>query len=334
MSGEDEFWQQQQRISYYWVREGLEADETFPREALEALKRIDPDSTHSTASSASELLNYWAVERELTVFERGKPVADIAAVVLYPDEDGDYSASDAAVERGWRVDRTNLEWCLTRYGLATPKFLNMYDLPPDQQEPNEIGYTIGGAARAIATKYGVNADVAEQILKRLVAAAADGEFPVRDPMSEMCYTPDVRRTDWERVSISDMNAWFVKFGYRYRLGDDVASLVPNPATNIETSASREAATAPTLASREQVKRKVLLERLGRQFPKLETALRGNTPAWQECRVSREDAPGKTGGYYYFDAVENLCFSMWPKAHEVEPGLRGYAMVDGKRVPIK
>src|SRR6266404_3271230 len=104
MSADAEFWSRQSRVSYFWLQEGLEADVTFAAEAMEVLKRLRPLSTYTTASSATGLLNHWAVERELTVFERGEPV-DVAAVKLYPDENGDYTAADNAVEQGWRIDR-------------------------------------------------------------------------------------------------------------------------------------------------------------------------------------------------------------------------------------
>jgi len=124
MSIADEFWSAQSRVSYFWLEQQLDADDTFAREALDILRHVNPVSTHSTASSANELLNCWTVQRELTVYDRGKPVADITDVYLYADANGKFETALNAVEQDLLIDRAEFLALLMRYGMSVPAFLS------------------------------------------------------------------------------------------------------------------------------------------------------------------------------------------------------------------
>jgi hypothetical protein len=141
MSADTDFWNRQRRISYFWLREELEADNTFVDESLKLLRHLNPGSTYTRATSASALLEYWVVERELTVFERGNPVTDVAAVVLYPDEKGDTTAADNTVEQGWRIDHAEFLALLARYRVTVPSFLNCDAPPTDDAKINVTVWT-------------------------------------------------------------------------------------------------------------------------------------------------------------------------------------------------
>ena len=125
MIGDAEFWSRQSRVSYFWLQQQLEIDLTFATEAINVLKHVNPSSTYTTASSASALLNHWVVERELKVYQRGKPVDDVAAVILYADEDRDYTPAMNAVEQGWRIDREEFAAILARYEMTVPDVMKV-----------------------------------------------------------------------------------------------------------------------------------------------------------------------------------------------------------------
>ena len=90
-------------------------------------------------------------------------------------------------------------------------------LEPDERavvEPNKYGYTIEGAAKAIAEKY----DVPERKLRdSIFEAAARGELTVRDPQTGLPSTSKVRRDFYGQISITDLNAWLERQGVDYRL---------------------------------------------------------------------------------------------------------------------
>jgi hypothetical protein len=96
-------------------------------------------------------------------------------------------------------------------------------LPSKDTDPNKYGYTIEGAAKAIAEKYGVPE---RNILDRIREATVRGELTVRDPKTGFPFAPKVRRDFWERVDVADLNSWLEKSGVPYRL--DVAPVAPVP----------------------------------------------------------------------------------------------------------
>lgn len=88
-------------------------------------------------------------------------------------------------------------------------------LPPNDL-PNQFGYTIRGAAIAIAREY----EVPEQAMRdHIFKAAEKGELAVIDPQTGMPYTPEVRRDFYERIRIDDLDKWFETCGVPYRLGE-------------------------------------------------------------------------------------------------------------------
>lgn len=92
-------------------------------------------------------------------------------------------------------------------------------LPPDDL-PNHFGYTIRGAAIAIAREY----EVPKQAMRdHIFKAAEKGELAVIDPQTGMPYTPKVRRDFYERIRIDDLNKWFETCGVSYRLGELAAT---------------------------------------------------------------------------------------------------------------
>jgi hypothetical protein len=84
---------------------------------------------------------------------------------------------------------------------------------------NELGYTIRGAARALAKKYPISAGAMAQ---RIFDAAEEGKLQVRDPQTGLAYVPKDRSYHHERINVSDLNQWLEESGVPYRLGDDSA----------------------------------------------------------------------------------------------------------------
>lgn len=96
---------------------------------------------------------------------------------------------------------------------------NEIPLPSDDL-PNQFGYTVRGAAIAIAREY----EVSEQAMRdHIYKAAEKGELAVIDPQTGMPYTPEVRRDFYERIRIDDLNKWFEACGVPYRLGELAAT---------------------------------------------------------------------------------------------------------------
>lgn len=91
---------------------------------------------------------------------------------------------------------------------------------PSDDLPNQFGYTIRGAAIAIAREY----EVPEKAMRdHIFKAAEKGELAVIDPQTGMPYAPEVRRDFYERIRIDDLNKWFKECGVAYRLEQYVAT---------------------------------------------------------------------------------------------------------------
>jgi len=80
--------------------------------------------------------------------------------------------------------------------------------------PNKFGYTIEGAAKAVADKYGVSEAT---LKKQILDAAKQGELKVRHPHTGIPYAPEKRRDFYERIATTDLNRWFENSGVEYRL---------------------------------------------------------------------------------------------------------------------
>lgn len=87
-------------------------------------------------------------------------------------------------------------------------------LEAELNRPNQVGYTIRGAAAALSKKYGIDEN---SVRDSLFEATKHGKLPVRKTESGFTYTPRVRRDFLERVSIDDLNKFFEAEGVSYRL---------------------------------------------------------------------------------------------------------------------
>lgn len=96
-------------------------------------------------------------------------------------------------------------------------------LEAELNRPNQVGYTIRGAAAALSKKYGIDEN---SVRDSLFDATKHGKLPVRKIESGFTYTPRVRRDFLERVSIDDLNRFFETEGVPYRLGDESEPSTP------------------------------------------------------------------------------------------------------------
>jgi hypothetical protein len=122
MNDDDMFWVNLPRVSYHWLRKKLNDDAVFTEQAALVLKRLRHGNHNHVYGSPEALLNHWAVERELIIYERGTPI-DVAGVTLYADENGQFDAAEDAVEQGWRVDRAELVALIDQHSMTVPDFL-------------------------------------------------------------------------------------------------------------------------------------------------------------------------------------------------------------------
>lgn len=286
------------RITLERLKEGLREDPEFPREALHVLTDVDPQSTHTTATSAESLVEWWLTERELMCYERGEAVKDTTTVRLFGENGKELEAAERAIELAWRVDRAEFVLLLFRYDMHIPAFLRDLAPPATNDGPNAMGYTIEEAALEVAAGWPVP-KVALQ--ERLRDAVDRGELEVVDPQTGLPYRPTVKRDYYERIPTAKLNAWFANAGVPYRvLG--IAELPPTALPSTETTA--QARDTP-------IKRKFLIDKLRRRYPSLENALRTNEPEFVACRVPHAVAPGKKGGFYYLECVAKACTVKWP-----------------------
>jgi len=198
-----------------WLKRGLREDPLFPNEALEVLKHVDPMSTHTTATSAESLVEWWLTERELPCYERGRVVSDTTDVTLFPDDTGSYEMPERAIELAWLVDPAEVRTLLFRYDMHTPNFLQRETpSPPYQGGPTELGYTVEEAAIEIEKGWGVPHNAMQD---RLHDAVIRGELEVLDPQTGLPYKPTVRRDFYERISTAKLNAWFKLKSVPYQL---------------------------------------------------------------------------------------------------------------------
>lgn len=279
------------RVRLTELEKALGEDLEFAEAALIVLKTEDPLSTYTTATSGMGLVNHWLGERILNCYERGRVVDDVLVGAVFPDENGDYSKAVFAIDHGRFIDVNELCRLCFKWDLPIPQRLRERETesPPvsDVDLPNEFGYTIQGAARALAKKYDLNEDA---IRKRIFEAAKQGKLSVRDPQTGLPYTPETRRDFYERISIGDLNKWFEDNSVEYRL--DVASE--------ESSASRK----PALREQEQA----ILEKLRElnydpiALPKPESGKKG---VKHEVRIALQKTPLFFGSTVFEKAWERL-----------------------------
>jgi hypothetical protein len=142
---------------------------------------------------------------------------------------------------------------------------------------NELGYTIRGAAKALAKKY----PVSERAMgDRIFDAAEQGMLHVRDPQTGMLYNPKDRSNHYERISVSELNQWLEESGVPYRLGDDSA----DPAT-------ATAATGPRNIDRQQVMQIFSVRPKADQNHKFWDDKLGRPPAWLRGARTFAGKPG-------------------------------------------
>ena len=170
---------------------------------------------------------------------------------------------------------------------------------------NELGYTIQGAARALAKKYPVSVLAMRE---RIFDAATEGKLQVRDPKTGMIYVPKDRSNHHERISVSDLNQWFEESGVPYQLGDDS-----------EDPATATAATGPRGINRREVMRIFAVkpkpnenrtfwdDKLGRPPKWLESALavigkRGRSSLWNPLLVAHALFGGRYMNLHQLDAA--------------------------------
>lgn len=198
--------------------EALDGDEEFAIAAMATLRKEDPLSTYTTATSGMALVEHWLGERILNCYERGRVVDDVRAGTVFADENGDYSKAVFAIDNDRFIDVNELRILCFKWDLPIPQRLREREsetpLVSADEQPNEYGYTIRGAAIALAQQYDLPEDA---IRKRLIEAAERGKLTVRDPQTGLPYTPETRRDFYERISIEDLNKWFEDSGVEYRL---------------------------------------------------------------------------------------------------------------------
>lgn len=209
------------------LEQALEGDEEFADAAMASLREDDPLSTYTTATSGMALINHWLGERILNCYERGRVVDDTRAGTVFADENGDYSKAAFAIDHDRFVDVKELRLLCFKWDLPIPQRLRESETesPPvsDDDLPNEIGYTIRGAAIALAQKYSLPEDA---IRKSIFEAAVQEKLTVRNPRTGLPYIPETRRDFYERVSIEDLNKWLEDSGVEYHLGCDAPQSEP------------------------------------------------------------------------------------------------------------
>lgn len=269
------------------LEQALEGDVEFADAAMASLREEDPLSTYTPSTSGMALINHWLGERILNCYERGRVVDDTRAGTVFADENGDYSKAVFAIDHDRFVDVNELRLLCFKWDLPIPHKLREAETPQvlTDDQPNEIGYTIRGAAIALAQKYSLPEDAIRQ---SIFDAAVQEKLTVRNPRTGLPYIPEKRRDFYERVSIEDLNIWLEQSGVDYRLGDG---------------------NSDALRTGTPLKKNVLLKQL-REYPELANAMQANDPEFVDCRVPPESAPGKKNGYYYLEKVERVCASRW------------------------
>lgn len=139
---------------------------------------------------------------------KSSPISAIAETLYISLEDF------AAIANGWLDLYEDVEELFEGYGPEG-------DGPTTYTVENEFGYTILGAARALAKKFPVSEGA---MAERIFDAAKQGRIRVRDPYTGLVYVPKSHRYQHERVSVSDLNQWLEESDVSYRLGDDSAEV--------------------------------------------------------------------------------------------------------------
>ena len=87
----------------------------------------------------------------------------------------------------------------------------------DDEVENEFGYTINGAAKALAAKYELPIN---ELREQIFDATKQVKLQVRNPRTGIPYVPESRRTFYERVRVPDLNAWLDASGLHYSLDSE------------------------------------------------------------------------------------------------------------------
>lgn len=112
-----------------WLKEQVDADEKFSSEALVirlAISSLQPEhirETHTIASSAIGLINYWLVNRDLSGYQRGRPVDDFAALTI-TEWEGSTELGIANLESTVFINRDELLRIIKREQMTVPDFLS------------------------------------------------------------------------------------------------------------------------------------------------------------------------------------------------------------------
>lgn len=187
------------KFSLFWLELKLldDEDDSFSRGALARLEELDEQqpaafrSTHSIASSASELLGHWLDNRDLPAYIRGKLVDDYGALTSQAiacslDE------ADDALRASIEIKRDDLVALIESENLPVPKFLRN-SIPQENVKSSGTGAKradgswdretllaehnalkkagIASPTKNLAEKYGVS----ETVIKAQKKVAADAK---------------------------------------------------------------------------------------------------------------------------------------------------------------
>ena len=168
---------------------------------------------------------------------------------------------------------------------------------------NELGYTIRGAAKALAKKY----PVSERAMgERIFDAAEQGMLHVRDPQTGMLYIPKDRSNHYERISVSELNQWLEEIGAPYRLGDDSA----DPAT-------ATAATGPRDIDRKSVMHFFSVKQKENQNRVFWDDKLSRPPNWLEPALTVIGKPGRSSRWSPLGVAHALLGAGYMNVHQLD-----------------
>jgi hypothetical protein len=170
-----------------------------------------------------------------------------------------------------RFGEPRVTYTFLREELVADEKIRFYDVE------NELGYTIQGAARALATKYPISESA---MARRIFDAAEQGKLEVRDPRTGMPYIPQERSSRHERISVSELDRWLEESGVLYRLGEDSVS-----------SGTATVATHPPGVDRNDVMRIFRVKLRDLDNKKFWNRVLGDVPIWLQKALITTGRPG-------------------------------------------
>ncbi len=299
-----------------WLNEKIDSDERFAAEALSIRQRISsyrPEQirdTHTIASSALGLVNYWLVNRDLCAYERGRLVEDFAALTVTAYE-GCHDTGIVNLHSFIDIKRDELLALMKREGMTVPDYLGgKAHAPQDaaqlilddgtpfieryeqqEEEKRKAGrYNLEEAAKLISASGEAREEL---ILAKLTNAAGNDSLPTYMPGSRAkneyrskldCFkTPD---TFYDECYWNDVNKWLddnePRITFRFAPPDEVV-----PATT-----ATQAAPAMPDKNNGITKAQALAAFGGMVRINLETALE-NGPKWiVDARLRKGTRGGK------------------------------------------